>query len=222
MPGVDSLGRLTVGPKSAGAEPGPAAFGRGGTEATVTDADVTLGYIDPAAFAEGRLNIDSRAAAGALEASVGRSLGLCAGAAALGVSQIVDESMASAGRMHAVESGKDLGDRIMIAFGGNGPLHATRVARRAGVRQDPHSARPRRRLGNRLSSMPRSRSRLVRSRYTTLDANSTAPISTPCSIRNDRAEAEEPWSGPARRKARLKPPADCLHALSAVRDTRSR
>jgi N-methylhydantoinase A len=166
--GVDSLGRLTVGPKSAGAEPGPAAFGRGGTEATVTDADVTLGYIDPAAFAEGRLSIDTGAAAGALEASVGRSLGLCAGAAALGVSQIVDESMASAGRMHAVESGKDLADRVMIAFGGNGPLHATRVARRAGVRvilipRDPG-------VGSAVGFLDAPVSfETVRSRYTTLD-----------------------------------------------------
>lgn len=166
--GVDSLGRLTVGPKSAGAEPGPAAFGRGGTEATVTDADVTLGYIDPVAFAEGRLSIDSRAAAGALEASVGRSLGLCAGAAALGVSQIVDESMASAGRMHAVESGKDLSDRVMIAFGGNGPLHATRVARRAGVRtilipRDPG-------VGSAVGFLDAPVSfETVRSRYTTLE-----------------------------------------------------
>jgi N-methylhydantoinase A len=166
--GVDSLGRLTVGPKSAGAEPGPAAFGRGGTDATVTDADVTLGYIDPVAFAEGRLSIHTGAAAAALEASVGRTLSLCADAAALGVSQIVDESMASAGRMHAVESGKDLSDRVMIAFGGNGPLHATRVARRAGVRtilipRDPG-------VGSAVGFLDAPVSfETVRSRYTTLD-----------------------------------------------------
>lgn len=132
---VDRLGRLSVGPQSAGSEPGPAAFGKGGQNPTVTDADVVLGFIDPEAFAEGRLRIDLPAAQIALQNQVGDPLATDAAGAALGVSQIVDESMASAGRMHAVESGKDLGERTMIAFGGNGPLHATRVARRAGVRR---------------------------------------------------------------------------------------
>ncbi|MFK7941749.1 MAG: hydantoinase/oxoprolinase family protein [Paracoccaceae bacterium] len=130
---VDRLGRLTIGPESAGSEPGPAAFGRGGDRATVTDADVTLGLIDPDLFAEGRLAVDLQAASDALAADVGEQLGLKPPQAAEGVSEIVDEAMASAARMHAVESGKDLGARTMIAFGGNGPLHATRVARRAGV-----------------------------------------------------------------------------------------
>ena len=129
---VDGLGRLTVGPRSAGSEPGPAGFGRGGLEATVTDADIALGYIDPDAFAEGRLRIDSDAAIAALNRSLG-ALNLPAQEAADGLSRIVDENMASAGRMHAVENGKNLGTRCMIAFGGNGPLHATRVARRAGI-----------------------------------------------------------------------------------------
>ncbi len=131
--GVDRLGRLTVGPKSAGSEPGPVAFGRGGTEPTVSDADIALGYIRPENFAEGQFRIDAAAAAKAVERVIGRRLGLDAYAAADGVSRIVDESMASAGRTHAVESGKDLGPRTMIAFGGNGPLHACRVARSAGV-----------------------------------------------------------------------------------------
>ena len=135
MASVDRLGRLSVGPQSAGSEPGPAAFGKGGQGATVTDADVVLGFIDPDAFAEGRLRIDVPAAQAALQNQIGDPLETDAAGAALGVSQIVDESMASAGRMHAVESGKDLGARTMIAFGGNGPLHATRVARRAGVRR---------------------------------------------------------------------------------------
>ncbi len=130
---VDSLGRIAVGPRSAGSEPGPAAFARGGVDATVTDADVVLGYIDPERFAEGRLRIDTQAAEAALTRSVGTALQLPPAQAARGISQIVDENMASAGRMHAVESGKELGGRTMIAFGGNGPLHATRVARRAGI-----------------------------------------------------------------------------------------
>ncbi|MCA0930772.1 hydantoinase/oxoprolinase family protein [Ruegeria profundi] len=130
---VDRLGRLQVGPESAGADPGPVAFAKGGTKPTVTDADVVQGLIVPDRFAEGRLAIDMEAAQEALERSVGQALGLDAARAALGVSEIVDENMASAGRMHAVESGKDLGTRLMIAFGGNGPLHATRVARRSQV-----------------------------------------------------------------------------------------
>ncbi|MBO9450389.1 hydantoinase/oxoprolinase family protein [Tropicibacter sp. R16_0] len=131
--GVDRLGRLTVGPKSAGSEPGPVAFGRGGTEPTVTDSDITLGYIVPDTFAEGHISIDPEASKAALTRVIGGKLDTDAMGSADGVSRIVDESMASAGRMHAVESGKDLGPRTMIAFGGNGPLHATRVARSAGV-----------------------------------------------------------------------------------------
>jgi N-methylhydantoinase A len=132
---VDRLGRITVGPESAGSDPGPAGFALGGRRATVTDADIALGYIDPARFAEGRLKIDTAAAQAALARDLGAPLGLEPDQAAHGISEIVDENMAGAGRMHAVESGKDLGQRLMIAFGGNGPLHATRVARRAGVRR---------------------------------------------------------------------------------------
>ena len=131
---VDRLGRLTVGPESAGSEPGPAAFGRGGARATVTDADVTQGLIDPARFAEGRLAVHPEAADQVLQQDIGTALDLSPVQAAFGVSEIVDEAMAAAARMHATESGKDLSARTMIAFGGNGPLHATRVARRAGVR----------------------------------------------------------------------------------------
>ena len=131
--GVDRLGRLMVGPQSAGSEPGPVAFGRGGTEPTVTDADIALGYIPPETFAEGQIAIDRGAAIATIEDRVGGPLALEAMGAADGISRIVDENMASAGRMHAVESGKDLGQRTMIAFGGNGPLHACRVARGAGV-----------------------------------------------------------------------------------------
>ncbi|WP_299657150.1 hydantoinase/oxoprolinase family protein [uncultured Tateyamaria sp.] len=130
---VDRLGRLQVGPESAGSEPGPAAFAKGGTDPTVTDADVMQGLIEPSRFAEGRLAIDIGATQLALERGVGQALDVDAEQAAFAISEIVDENMASAGRMHAVESGKDLSARLMIAFGGNGPLHATRVARRARV-----------------------------------------------------------------------------------------
>ncbi len=132
---VDRLGRVTVGPQSAGSEPGPAGFGKGGDKPTVTDGDILQGLIDPDAFAEGRLRIDADASETAMRDCLGTTLGLDSGAAATAVSEIVDEAMASAARMHAVESGKDLDRRTMVAFGGNGPLHATRVARRAGVRR---------------------------------------------------------------------------------------
>lgn len=166
---VDTLGRLQVGPQSAGSEPGPAAFAKGGTDPTVTDADVMLGLIDPTRFAEKRLRIDVTAASAALQDPLGRALGLDAAEAAFGISEIVDENMAAAGRMHAVESGKDLSTRMMIAFGGNGPLHATRVARRAGVRcilvpPDPG-------VGSAVGFLFAPVSfEIVRSRYSTLDA----------------------------------------------------
>ncbi|MEM7745279.1 MAG: hydantoinase/oxoprolinase family protein [Pseudomonadota bacterium] len=130
---VDRLGRLNVGPRSAGSEPGPVAFGRGGTEPTVTDADVALGYIDPGRFAEGRLHVDREAANSALAQTIGTALNLDVQGAAEGVSEIVDEAMAAAARQHAAEQGRDLTGCTMIAFGGNGPLHATRLAQRAGV-----------------------------------------------------------------------------------------
>ncbi|MEO1493386.1 MAG: hydantoinase/oxoprolinase family protein [Pseudomonadota bacterium] len=132
---VDRLGRVQVGPHSAGSDPGPVAFGKGGQDPTVTDADVTLGLIDPERFAEDHLQIDQQAADAALTQRIGTALGVPGREAANTVSEIVDETMASAARMHAVESGKDLSDRVMIAFGGNGPLHATRVARRAQVQR---------------------------------------------------------------------------------------
>ncbi len=166
---VDRLGRLQVGPESAGSEPGPAAFAKGGTAPTVTDADVTQGLIDLGRFAEGRLAIDMQAADTALVSGVGQALDLDAVQAAHGVSEIVDENMAAAGRMHAVDSGKDLSTRLMIAFGGNGPLHATRVARRAQVDRiliprDPG-------VGSAVGFLYAPVSfEVIRSRYSTLDA----------------------------------------------------
>jgi N-methylhydantoinase A len=130
---VDELKRIRIGPDSAGAEPGPACYGRGGSEPTVTDADVELGRIDPAAFSGGRITLDPAAARAALERSVGEPLGLPAPLAALGVSEMVDENMSSAARVHAVESGKDTSSRVLIAFGGAAPLHAVRVAEKLGI-----------------------------------------------------------------------------------------
>ena len=130
---VDSLERITVGPESMGADPGPACFRRGGNRATVTDADVALGYIDLSAFAEGQLKVDESSAHSAIARAVGDPLRLPPHDAAYGVAQMVGENMANAGRVHAGERGADLTGRTMIAFGGNGPLHATRVAEKMGV-----------------------------------------------------------------------------------------
>ena len=126
--GVDDLGRIHVGPESAGSEPGPAAYGRGGDDPTVTDADVVLGRIDPGLFAGGAIALDRHRAETAIAGSVGSKLALDAQAAALGISEMVDEGMSNAARTHAVEWGKGLGGRTVIAFGGSAPIHAARVA----------------------------------------------------------------------------------------------
>ncbi len=164
---VDRLGRLVVGPRSAGSEPGPVAFARGGEEPTVTDADALLGYLRPDLFAEGQFDLNLPAARAAMEERVASPLGCDLMSAADGVGRIVDENMASAGRMHAVESGKDLAQRTMIAFGGNGPLHACRVARSAGVKQVLIPTNPS--VGSALGFLYAPVSfELVRSRYSLL------------------------------------------------------
>jgi N-methylhydantoinase A len=130
---LDALQRIQVGPASAGAEPGPACYGRGGTEPTVTDANVALGRIDPAAFAGGTLRLDVRKAKSAVLSRIGAPLGLDAAWAAAGVGEIVEENMASAARVHAIERGKAAERCTMIAFGGAAPLHAARLAERLGM-----------------------------------------------------------------------------------------
>ncbi len=130
---VDSLGRIGVGPESAGADPGPACYGRGGTQPAVTDANLVLGRYDPARFAGGSMKLDPAAAHDALAAKVGGALGLDASMAALAVVEMVDENMANAARVHAIESGKTYDGRTLIAFGGGGPVHACRVAEKIGI-----------------------------------------------------------------------------------------
>ena len=130
---VDALGRIAVGPESAGADPGPACYGRGGGKPAVTDANLTLGRYDPARFAGGSMTLDPAAARGALAAHVGDRLGLAPEMAALGVIEMVDENMANAARVHAIESGKTYAGRTMIAFGGGGPVHGCRVAEKVGI-----------------------------------------------------------------------------------------
>ena len=126
--GVDALERIQVGPASAGSEPGPAAYSRGGDEPTVTDADVVLGRIDPEFFAGGSIPLDRGRSEAAIEARVGDELGLDAKLAALGISEMVDENMSNAARTHAIEWGKGVAGRTLIAFGGSAPIHAARLA----------------------------------------------------------------------------------------------
>jgi N-methylhydantoinase A len=130
---LDELERIQVGPASAGAEPGPACYGRGGGEPPVTDANVALGRIDPEAFAAGTLKLDRAAAERAVLGKIGRPLELDAGWAAAGISEIVEENMASAARVHAIERGKSPERCTMIAFGGGAPLHAARLAAKLGI-----------------------------------------------------------------------------------------
>lgn len=129
---VDSLNRLQVGPESAGSEPGPVAYRRGGTRPTVTDADAALSKIDPERFAGGSIAFDVEGARRALAVHVS-GLGFEGDLAAYAVTEIVDENMAAAARAHALEWGKDMGARAMIAFGGAAPLHAARLGEKLGL-----------------------------------------------------------------------------------------
>ena len=132
---VDTLGRIQVGPESAGSEPGPACYGRGGTRPAVTDADVLLGRICAETFAGGAFSLDREAARRAMMEAIAGPMGLDGDLAAFGVSEVVDENMAAAARAHAAEFGMDLGARDMVAFGGAAPLHAARLGEKLGVRR---------------------------------------------------------------------------------------
>jgi N-methylhydantoinase A len=131
---VDRLGLINVGPDSSGAAPGPACYGLGGQHPTVTDADLVLGYLDPGSFLGGRMRLDASAARSAIERHVARPLGLSVEEAALSIHEIVNESMANASRLQAVERGHDPAGYTLVAFGGAGPVHAWGVARRLRLR----------------------------------------------------------------------------------------
>lgn len=132
---IDGMGRINVGPESAGADPGPACYGQGGTAPTVTDADLVLGKIDPARFAGGRVQLSTDKAATAVRENIANRAVMNDALAAFGICEIVDENMASAARVHAIEWGKDIAARAMIAFGGAAPLHAARLAEKLGITQ---------------------------------------------------------------------------------------
>src|ERR1700694_5694142 len=129
---IDPLGLLKVGPESAGAEPGPVCYGHGGTEPTVTDADLVLGYLDPAYFLGGQLELDLAAARRAIQERIADPLGIPVEEAAWGIHHIVNESMANAARIHTLERGKDPHRFPVFAFGGAGPVHGFRIAKALG------------------------------------------------------------------------------------------
>jgi N-methylhydantoinase A len=128
----DVTGSIAVGPESAGSEPGPACYGRGGTEPTVTDADVVLGRIAPEHFAGGKMALDTAAAEAAI-AALAAPLSLDTETAALGIGELVDENMANAARVHGAERGVPLEGHTLVAFGGAAPLHAARMAEKLGL-----------------------------------------------------------------------------------------
>ena len=130
---VDVMRQVRVGPESAGSEPGPACYQRGGTRPAVTDADLVLGRLDPDDFAGGTIPLSTAASEEALTAHVGSKLDMDPVTAAYAVTEVVDETMANAARAHAVENGEDLGTYTMIAFGGAAPIHAGRLAEKLGV-----------------------------------------------------------------------------------------
>ncbi len=132
---VNTLGLVQVGPESAGADPGPICYGRGGTSPTVTDADLLLGYLDPAYFAGGTIRLDADAAARGIEDRLARPLGRDLTAAAWTVHDVVNETMAAAVRMHVTERGGNPERATLFAFGGAGPVHAYHLAAKLGVRR---------------------------------------------------------------------------------------
>ncbi len=127
---LDSMTRLRVGPQSAGSEPGPACYQRGGTKPTVTDANLVLGRLDPERFAGGAIPLAPDLSAEALATHLP---GFAPRDAAFGVTEMVDENMANAARVHTVENGRDIEHFTMIAFGGGAPLHACRLCEKLGI-----------------------------------------------------------------------------------------
>ena len=131
---VDQMRLLKVGPRSAGADPGPACYGMGGDEPTVTDSDLALGYLDPDYFLGGRMKLDQEAGLQAIS-TLAEAIGMDNSQVAAGIHAVVNENMAAAARIHIIERNKDPRNYAMIAFGGAGPSHACGVARILGAKQ---------------------------------------------------------------------------------------
>jgi N-methylhydantoinase A len=130
---VDGMRQVRVGPESAGSEPGPACYQRGGERPTVTDANLILGRLDADKFAGGEIVLSVPRAEAALRTHVGDKLKIANDTSAIGICEMVDENMANAARVHAVESGRELSDFTMIAYGGGAPLHACRLCEKLGM-----------------------------------------------------------------------------------------
>lgn len=130
---IDSMGLLKVGPQSAGAEPGPVCYGRGGHEPTVTDANLLLGYLSSTYFLGGHMPLDVDEASDAIARSIAAPLDMDVTGAAAGIFRVVNENMANAARVYAAEKGRDVRDYTLVAFGGAGPVHATALAHLLGV-----------------------------------------------------------------------------------------
>ena len=131
----DRVERLCIGPQSAGAVPGPACFAKGGDQPTVTDANLLLGRINPDNFAEGKMPLDRKAASASINQQIARPMSVSVSEAAAGITEMVEENMANAARIHSVEHGADLSAYTLFAFGGGGPLHAVRVAEKLGIQR---------------------------------------------------------------------------------------
>jgi len=130
MATIGPLGLLKVGPESAGADPGPVCYGLDGDVPTVTDADLILGYLDPDFFLGGEIKLDLESTRKAMEIKLGSPLNLTVEQCAWGIHEVVNENMANAARIHAVEKGLDPRNFSLVAFGGAGPVHAYQVARK--------------------------------------------------------------------------------------------
>jgi len=185
---VDGMKRVNVGPASAGSEPGPACYGLGGRYATVTDADVLLGRIDAQSFAGGSMRLDAACARDAVAADIGEPLNLDAPLAALAIGEVVDENMANAARVHAIERGKDLRGRALIAFGGAAPVHAARLAEKLDISKViiPTDAG----VGSAVGFLDAPVSyEVVRSRYMRLSALDTGVVSDMFATMREEAES---------------------------------
>lgn len=132
---VNRLGMIEVGPESSGAKPGPACYGLGGTEPTVTDADLVLGYLDAGSFLGGDMALHPKLAERAIAESVARPLGISVVEAAWGIHDTVNENMSQAANIHALEKGKRASDFVLVPIGGAGPVHAAAVARKLAIRR---------------------------------------------------------------------------------------
>jgi N-methylhydantoinase A/oxoprolinase/acetone carboxylase beta subunit len=130
---IGALGIVQVGPESAGAAPGPVCYGRGGISPTVTDADLTLGYLDPERFAGGSMRLDAPAARRAIEETLGAPLRMDSMVSAWTVHDVVNETMAAAIKMHVTERGGDPSRPVLVAFGGAGPVHVASMAAKLGI-----------------------------------------------------------------------------------------